>query len=204
MKKLLAFAILVATVISLVGCVPDFLGLGSTPTRGVIEGNVYTNDYVGFTFTKPSSWRFYTDEEIAAQMNMAADQLLGDNFKEALKNNPAIYDMMAVDSATGNNINIVYENLKKSFSSNISVEKYIEALKNQLASVSGMTVTFPEEYDTVKLGDSDFTRCVCTTRAYGITMTQIYYLRKVDGYMLSVIVTIVKGYTVAGVEKMFK
>jgi hypothetical protein len=89
-------------------------------------------------------------------------------------------------------------------STNITVEQYIAAVKKQLESVTEMTVTFPDTYDTVKLGETEFTRVVCSTTASGVNMTQVYYLRKMDGYMGFVIATIVKDYTVADIEAMFK
>ena len=173
-------------------------------SKGSREGNVYKNEFLGFEFTKPDSWVFSTDEEIAAAMNLAVDQILGDNFKEALKKNPAIYDMMVVDSITRTNINVVYENLQLSFSSNITEAQYIDAVKAQLANISGMEVTFSETLEKVNLGKTEFTKCVCETKTNGVSMTQVFYLRNIDGYMACVIVTIASGYTVADIEAMFK
>lgn len=173
-------------------------------SKGTTKGDVYKNEFLGFTFTKPASWVYSTDEEIAAAMNLAVDQILGENFKQALENNPVIYDMMVVDSVTGTNINVVYENLAKSFASNITEEQYVEALKQQLSGVSGMTVSFPAKLEKVTLGKTEFTKCVCSTTANGITMTQVFYLCNVDGYMASMTVTIPNGYTVAQIEAMFK
>ena len=143
-------------------------------SRGKIDGDIYRNEYLGFEFTKPASWVYATDEEIATALNLAVDNILGDNFKAALENNPAIYDMMVVDTITRSNINIVYENLKMSFATNITEEQYVEVLKQQLSGVSGMTVSFSDKIEKVKFGDADFTRCVCDTSAYGVNMTQIY------------------------------
>lgn len=173
-------------------------------SKGSHEGNVYKNEFLGFTFTKPDSWVFSTDEEIAAAMNLGIDQILGDNFKEALKKNPAIYDMMVVDSITRSNINVVYENLQLSFSSNITEAQYIEAVKYQLSNISGMEVTISETLEKVNLGKTEFTKCVCETKTNGVSMTQVFYLRNIDGYMACVIVTITSGYTVADIEAMFK
>lgn len=173
--------------------------------RGTTEGDIYTNSYLGFTFTKPESWIYSTDEEIASLFNVAAENLLGDKFKEALDKTLSLYDMMVVDSASRSNINVVYENLEKSLSTNITVNQYIEALKRQLTNISTMTVTFSDQYATVKLGMSEFTRVVCETKSAGVTMTQVYYLRKVDKYMAAVIVTIVgDSYTIGQIEGMFK
>ena len=217
MKKILSLLLAILMLVALVSCVKKTdgeQGTESTTTvattakpelsRGKIEGDAYKNNYLGFEFTKPDSWVYSTDEEIAQMLNLTVDNILGDKFKEALENNPAIYDMMVVDSVTRTNINVVYENLKKSFASNITEEQYVDALKQQMAGVSGMTVTFPDKLETAKLGETEFKKCVCTTVSGGVTMTQVYYLRNVDGYMACVIVTIVKGYTVADIEAMFK
>lgn len=188
----------------LVGC--DFINPkdeNNVPTRGQITEAVYKNEYLGFEFTKPDSWVYSTDAEIAAAMNMGAE-MLGEKFQDAIKNSPSVYDMMVVDSITRSNINVGYENLAKTLSSNITVEQYIEALKSQLSSVSSMTVSFPDKYDTVKLGKNEYTRVICNAKASGIQMTQVYYLSKMDGYMGFVIVTITNGYTVADIEAMFK
>lgn len=202
MKKFGALLLAIIMVFMLVACNGQKVEL----SRGTIEGDVYKNESLGFEFTKPASWVYATDEEIADSLNIAVDNILGDNFKEALENNPAIYDMMVVDMITGTNINIVYENLKKSFATNITEEQYVDALKRQVSGVSGMTVSFPDELEKVKLGEGDFTKCVCNTTLSGFnaTMTQVYYLCKVDGYMVSVIVTITSGYTVTDIEAMFK
>ncbi len=200
MKKFLALLLAIIMVIMLAACNKQNAEL----SRGTIEGDVYKNESMGFEFIKPASWVYSTDEEIAAAMNLAVDNFFDDNFKEALENNPSIYDMMVVDMTTRTNINVGYENLKKTFATNITEEQYIEALKQQVSNVSGMTFSFSDELETVKLGDSEFTKCVCDTTANGVNMTQVYYLRKIDGYMTFVIVTITSGYTVADIEAMFQ
>ena len=201
MKRFLALALALITLASLIGCnsSPEF-----KISRGTIDGNVYKNEVLGFEFTKPYSWVYSTDEDIAAAMNFAADNLLDENFKEALENNPSVYDMMVIDSITRANINVAYENLRKTFSSNITEEQYVEALKEQLKDVTTMTVTFPDELETAKLGSTEFKKCVCTTKVSGVTMTQVYYLCNIGGYMASVIVSMPSGYTVAEIEEMFK
>ena len=67
-----------------------------------------------------------------------------------------------------------------------------------------MTVTFPDTYETATLGKTEFTKVVCSTSTQGVTMTQIYYLKKVDVYMTFIIVTIPSGYTASQIEAMFK
>lgn len=175
----------------------------TAPSRGTISGDVYENDYLGFKFTKPESWVYSTDEEIAAIMNVSAD-MLGADYETILENNVAVWDMMARDTLTNTNISVCYENLELTFASNITEEQYIEALKLQLAGVADMTVNFSDDIDTVTLGGTEFTRGICETTMSGVDMTQVYYLHKEGTYMTCVVVTLVSGYEIADVEAMFE
>ena len=202
MKKFLAFALVLITLTVFVGCNAPQVEL----TRGTIDGDVYKNEVLGFEFNKPRPWVYYTDEEIAETMDFAVENLINENFKEALENSSAIYDMMAVHPASGANISVSYENLKKTHSTRITVEQYVEALEEQFPNVSSMTVTFPDELETAKLGNTEFTKCVCSVSASGVSMTQVYYLSKIGDYMAVVIATIPSGSTVnvETIEGMFK
>lgn len=170
-------------------------------SRGHIDGDVYTNDYLGFSFEKPASWVYSTDAEIAAAFNLSIDEFFNEKYREALEKIGSIYDMMVTDVLTGSNVIVGYENLTMS---NITEEVYFAALKEQFKNITTMTVDFPDEYEKITLGESEFKKAVCVTTAYGTSLTQVYYVRKVDKYMAFVIVTIPTGYTVEEVEAMFK
>lgn len=173
-------------------------------TRGTIDGDVYTNEYLGFQFTKPSTWYYSTDEEMAALMNMSVDMFLDERYKVLLENNPAIYDMRASDAVTGSGIFVIYENLEKSFATNITEEQYIDAVKRQLAAADGFTVDMDDEVTVVKLGETEFKRVCSTMTAYGTKITQVYYIRKTGEYMASVLISIMGDYTLNDIEAMFK
>lgn len=173
-------------------------------SRGTVENGVYQNEFLGVSFNKPELWVYLTEEEIAAQMNLAADKLLNENLKETLENNPSIIDMMVIDPVSRSNLNVTYENLAKALATNITVEQYIEVFKQQMSGMVGMTVTFTGEPETVKLGNVEFTRLLCNTTTNGVQMKQAVYLRKIDTYMISVSVTVVSGYTIAEIEAMFE
>ena len=135
MKKLLALLLAIVMASLMVACFPnddekatdanktveesETNAPESTPniTRGTFEGDIYTNSSLGFKFTKPASWVFSTDEEIAAMVNLGAEKIYGENFEQTLKTSSAVYDMMVVDSLTGTNFNVGYENLALSLAS---------------------------------------------------------------------------------------
>ena len=198
MKKIISLTLAIVILILASGCSPDF-----QMTRGKIEGNVYLNETLFFKFNKPDSWVYSTDEEIAAAINVGIDALSKD-FKGTVDANLTTYDMMAVDSVTRANLSVGYENLEKSMASNITVEQYINAMKEQSKQLTGITIFFPDNYDAAKLGKDYFTKLVCTTVMRGVEITQVYYLRKVDKYMATIIVTLPKdSYTIRELEEMF-
>ena len=83
MKKFLALLLTVVMLTALIGC-----SKGAEPTRGTVEGDVYQNEYMGIKFTKPSSWVYSTDEEIATVMNLAADTFWTKTSRKRLKTIP--------------------------------------------------------------------------------------------------------------------
>ena len=214
MKKLLSVLLVLIMTLTMVACTAKNDPQESETTteaeskvelsRGKFNGDVYTNEFLEFSFTKPATWIYSTDEEIASMVNLGAEAILGENFKETLEKSASIYDMLVVDSVTRTNISVGYENLAKNLATNITIEQYVDALKRQFESVPSMTVTFPDTYETATLGKTEFTKVVCSTSTQGVTMTQIYYLKKVDVYMTFIIVTIPSGYTASQIEAMFK
>lgn len=200
MKKIVSVLLILSLAVALVGC--DALS-GGELTRGTIEENTYTNTFLGFSFTKPSAWTYSSDEEIAAMVNLGAEAVYGDNFKETLEKSESLCDMMAVDPLTSSNISIGYDNLKKTFTTSMTVEEYVETVKKQYESVEGVEASFSEELVEVRLGEVTFTRVCCSLVMYGVEMEQAYYLHKTDGYMVFVVVTLIGGYTVSQIEAMF-
>lgn len=172
-------------------------------SRGETDEDIYNNKYLGFKFEKPKSWIYSTDEEIAELLNISVETFFDDKFKEALDKSGSIYDMMARDTITGANVIVGYENLSKTYSTNITEEQYADAVKVNIAQAMGMEFEF-DEYETVKLGKTEFLRVSGNTTYNGSSMIQAYYLHKVDGYMAFVVVTVPRGYTLNEIEGMLK
>ena len=214
MKKIISLLLVLVLAFSFVSCLNEGTSDDDNETtkkktedvvisRGTIVGTKYKNDCMGLEFTRPSSWVYATDEEIALAIGVGAEMLGSDKFQDALNNSTAIYDMMVIDKLTNANIIVGYENLKRSLSSNITEEQYIEMVKKQFSGVTSITVTFPSGTSKVKLGETTFTRVVCKTTANGVTITQVYYVHKIGHYMGMIIVSIPSGFTVEEIEAMF-
>lgn len=176
--------------------------LNKTVTRGVISDDKYTSAYSGLSFTKAARWRFMSDKELSDAMNAGSEILDQDSFEQALATVATVYDMMAMDETTGNNIIISYENLELSNSASITLEAYMDAVEKQLTAQSGFSVTIGEK-KTVSLCGNSYYRTECTMVYNGITMSQFYYLRKLDKYMNGIIITVVDGTDISAIEAMF-
>ena len=171
--------------------------------RGTIAGNVYTSEFVDMTFTKPETWTFATDEEIAQTMKIGMALMKDPNaYQKAISKMATIFDMMVIDSATGTNISILYENLAVTGNTGMHEDAYIEATKSLLQAQVNAEYVFGETSDIELSGDA-YRRMSFIATYDGVQMEQIYYVRAMDKYMHVIILTLVNGVTAADVEAMF-
>ncbi len=200
MKKILCIALSLLMLAGLVACQEPV-----EITRGTVDGNVFTSTFSGITFTKPDSWVYSSADELAQMMNSTIEEMTDSKFAESVSKLQTVQDMMVTDKKTGCNVSISYENLLISGSTKITAEEYLEKSKQEMAKLSetmGITATFKDS-STKTLGGDEYVYARFETVAQGITMSQHYYLRKVEGYMTVIVATLVSGYEPADIEAMF-
>ncbi len=207
MKRFLMMLLVVCLLGTLAGCrekdpAPEVTG--KTLSRGTIDGDVYTSEFIGVSFTKPKTWVYSTDEEIAATMQIGAELLNQENFAAQAEKMNNVYDMMVRDLMTGDNINIGFENLKASNSSNITEEQYIEVAKNQLKEQASMLNYVFGEAEKCKLGQKDFYRLPAEGAYSGVSFDQFIYIRKEGTYMIVITLTLFGDTAATEYEAMFK
>ncbi len=173
-------------------------------TRGTIDGDVYTSEFLGLSFTKPESWVYSTDEEIAQVMNVGADVLDQSEFEKKAAELTTIYDMMVKDLNWGNNISVAFENLKMSQASNITVDQYIDQVTAMMKEQASMMNYEFADATEVKLGDQTFSKVAGTGSYSGVTFQQNFYLRKEGVYMVLITITAFDGTDMSEYEAMFK
>jgi len=168
---------------------------GTDYERGVVENGVYHSDYADLTFETPDGWTELTEEQLFNMMNLGLE-LTGneDMMNEELMKQSAIYDYSARD-VNGGNIAIMFENLKVSMGSladSVDEKVYLESVQSQLKGVSGVTyddLTGPEQ---IKLSGNTFYK-ISHKATYdimgGYTVSQNYYVRKIDDFMLLILLT---------------
>lgn len=156
--------------------------------RGKVDGDVYTSEFAGLKFTAPEGWVFAKDEYILSMMNIGLD-VTGNDINKALLDQVAIYDAMCTEQSTGQSIIVEFENLAKEVPDpdKFTVEDYFDAVDKQLSNLSGISFTKTGDVEDVTLAGQDFKRVTYKAEVNGITMEQVYYVKRVENFMLGII-----------------
>ncbi|MDO5133588.1 MAG: hypothetical protein Q4D81_11490 [Eubacteriales bacterium] len=78
--------------------------VSETPTKGKVEGQVYTNEFFGIRVELPDSWIYSTDEDLAQLMQKTQSTLNNDDINDMLDSGSIFYDMMASQLSEGKQI----------------------------------------------------------------------------------------------------
>ncbi len=199
MKRIISVLLLLCVLCSLASCggktdKKDF-------TRGTVTENVYTSDFCGLTFTAPAGWQFYSDEEIAALMNVTADQLSDEKMKDAMFE--TVIDFYAYDETTGNNVNATFENLNVTQRLTVTDDAYVLQFTNVLVGQYeslGFTVE-TEDKGTVRLGGTEYRKLEIVLN--GGALRQGAYIRRFGSQYLAIAVSVFDGTPLSELEKAF-
>lgn len=182
-KRILALMIAVMAVF-LTAC-------GAEYAPGTFTETGYETKFLGFRFTTPEGFVLSSKEELTQLMGLTMDTLneSGDitDVQQKYAELATIYELMVSDSIGGANINIILEK------TSVPINSYIEIVKKQLTEVSVMDVTINSE-EKVEFAGETYTRLSADVEANGVTMYQDYYMRKVNGYVMTMTVTWADGY----------
>lgn len=221
MKKLIALLMSTALLLSLAACsggndTADTTAAGTNTvvdeaekeqtnnkklSAGTIDGDVYTNDFMGITFTKPADWRYLTNEEIAQTINAGQELMDTNALAEALSEKASYYDMSVQNSTGGENVLICYENTLLTALRQLTADEYITAVTQQLNGLSEITYTIGETEDAT-LGELSFRKFTATAEVSGVELVQSYYIREAGNYIFGIIITSSSD-SIATIEAMF-
>jgi len=184
MKKFFsALLILTLSLTLLAGCGSNDKGL----SRGKWDNDTFKNSYSSLTFNLPEGWTVGTDEELAAVTGIGVELLgeAGVAVTEEQLEQQAIYDMYTYD-VEGNNIIVSYENISYTVSDpdSFTEQDYLDAVAS-MVSLYGASVSDPSEY---KIGGNTYVAAAAEYEAV-LGMNQYYFVRKIENYMLTIIVT---------------
>ena len=160
-------------------------------TRGGVINNVYESDFAGLKFSPGPSWSFASDDEILSENGINKGNMAEEEINERLNELNTVYDMIAEYGASGIKVIILFENCKNSVVTGaISIEDYIIKLKDDLeANYAAYDSSVAIEHDET-IGGADY-KCVeaVISRESG-KVEQIYYVREVEGFFMSLCITV--------------
>lgn len=158
---------------------------------GVIESGVYTSDFSGMKFTLPENWEFYDREELL-KMSGLDENGDEDTLKKEILKKTTVYDMYAVDSMTGLNVIVLYENIKVQGMDpeTFSEKDYASALNDNLEKQTAIRYTKSSEQN-VTVGGYEFWEISYEAyySDYDFSIEQKYYLRKIGDFIMGIILT---------------
>lgn len=93
------------------------------PLAAYAQSQSYWNEEVSLGCTLSDPWYFFTDEEIAAQNGLTAEQM-GEDFTKLAEESGSIMVMMAVNPETGESVNLTLQPLSWLDSKRIGEEAY--------------------------------------------------------------------------------
>ena len=94
-------------------------------SAGVQAENSYWNEAVNIGCTLSDEWYFYTDEEIAEQNGLVTG-MLREDYAKLLEESGSMMDMLAVNTETGENVNITLQRLTLADALVLDEQKYAE------------------------------------------------------------------------------
>jgi len=160
----------------------NFLGTGAvTPTRGVWENNVFTSEYLGLSFTIPSSWEAATEAEM---LLMAANMftLEGDSLQLMGGDDDVFYDMVATNHFTGAGVEIYF--MRHGGLRPPTMAEAIDSLV-ELNEQMGGNVNYVSS-GTVRIGEHDWGFVDAEMRMFGFTTFDRHFVIVRDGFICNI------------------
>ena len=175
---------------------PETNGETGTVTRGVWDGNVFTSEFLGLTFTMPDGWVASTDAEIAALMGLAPGVLeaAGGDIPEDLWDTvESVHDMMAMNPLTGVSVQILFDRLEYPYTAMSTAEFVAEYLELMEEIMEMMGMEFEVLPGTTRIGNSDWHSFASTMEMFGMTITSRSFFSVHEGFSRTISITYSEG-----------
>lgn len=160
--------------------------------RGEVIDDVYYSEFNNIKMSAPEGWYFVSEDYILSLMGIGLEITGGSEvINQQLLEQVSIYDMLVQNPVTGENILIMYENLKKELLNpdSISEEDYVDILRSQLEKLPGVTYSDLSDVKRVTIAGESYISCShkATYETMGSSCVQNYYIRKVGDFMMAIV-----------------
>ncbi|MCD7847423.1 MAG: hypothetical protein LUG49_05280 [Oscillospiraceae bacterium] len=158
----------------------------------VSEDGVYINEYFDFSFAPPSTWAFYTDDELLEDMGIDPDSITTDEEREdVLSQIQLLKPAIATDLTTINSVDMYAENLNM-ITNGDQYDEYYYA-ENDRENFEEQGVTFSSNPAAVTIGSH---RYLLMTGEYGNSNKLTFLYRRVGDYMFTIMIWTYNGYNI--------
>ncbi len=194
MKKTVLLLMLFVSAVAFAAAGGEPAAAPSDFSIGEWNGNVYSNDFLGISYKLPDGWIKYSDEEIAAVMNLSLE-MLNDNQKALadLAKLTVVFHMIVKNPETGENISVLTEKVHL----DVTSIYYLENLKAQLSALTAINYTIGE-LSKETIGGREYDVLTATASVSDKTLTLKYYCCKLGKYFLSIVASSMNGEKAAG------
>ncbi len=168
---------------------------------GTIDGESYTNSLTGLNFTLSGNWYFLSDEEIEEITGVTKDLLNGSGSE--LDPSVMVYDMMAMDSDTANNVNVMVQLAPDA--EDVDFDEILDQSEAEILEMGasiGASYSF-SEHSTAALSGIKFYKLTAKADMNGISYEQGCYIAIENGVCLNVTLTSYDGTPLEDIEAMF-
>ncbi len=177
MKRISAF--IIAFIICLSGCSKE----QSSPVIGTVKNGVYRSETFGITFNG-EGWEYLSEDEIAELMGVTRDELLSEEFADALDEVSVLYDMNATSPSGEVNLSINHENTGL-VANDIDVESYLGLSAENIESALSASGAFVNEcsIDFVEIKSGEVACLNLILDVYGTTVYEKLVAKQTDGWI---------------------
>ncbi|MCL2672068.1 MAG: hypothetical protein FWF10_08530 [Clostridiales bacterium] len=188
MKKIISIALILCVLFGLcAGC------LSAKPyAKGKLTSTGFESEFIGVRYTLPEGFTLATETEMRDMMGTGAAYFDLDKDLVDYAEMMTVYEMIALLPGGYPNVIVMVEKLPL-VSRNISVEQYMDILKEQLQDVGVMSYTFSEGYADVEMAGKTYKQFTATTSVYGFALVQGYICEKIGDRIIAFITTCEQG-----------
>lgn len=153
-------------------------------SRGTWENDVYSNEYMDFSFAQPEGWDHSTDTQMAELFSVGPSALTEEGtFDYDLEKEQNIYDMFCMEPLSGNSVAIMYEKLFV----DVTMDAYLEIVKAQIAPEDpNDDIEFVDE-GTVTIAGQEYNYFEIEYVSTGARQT--YSIRQIGDHMTVILIT---------------
>ena len=193
MRKIILILMLFACTVTFAAAKEAGTSVPANFSMGSWNGNVYTNDFLGLKFTLPEGWTRYSDEQIAAAMNLSNEKLNDQKSLVELAKLTVVNYMFVNNPTTGETIVVTTEKAHL----DVTTEFYLDNIKTQLEALT--SVSYKVSGITKEtIADREYHVLTAALTSSGKTVIQKYYCCRLDKHFLSIMVVSPKGKKAAG------